>query len=310
MRRLAAAAITVSVASGAYAAEVPIRERATATLHVAGYPDFLAIDGVDVWVTNEGRVEKYRGDQSKPILTVAMPEPCGAMTVAFESLWVADCKEAVLYRIDRQTGQIAAVIRTGVADPKGELSVAAGAGSVWLLTDSKGVLSRIHPGKNAVVAQIKVAAHSYAAVFGFDAVWITTTEANGSVQRIDPRTNRVTATIAVGPVPRFLAAGENGVWTLNQGDGTVSRIDPRTNAVVATIAAGVPGSGGDIDAGGGRVWIRATKVLLSEIDPATNQVVATYGPAAGSGAVRASKSAIWVSAHDINALWALPLPGR
>ena len=51
----------------------------------------------------------------------------------------------------------------------------------------------------------------------------------GSVQRIDPASNAVVATRTVGPAPRFLAAGEGGVWTLNQGDGTVSRIDPSTN---------------------------------------------------------------------------------
>lgn len=310
MSRVVAAAITLSLVSSAHAADIPIAERAAATLNVAGYPDFLVVDDDAIWVTNEGRVEKYRANQPKPVLSVAMPEPCGAMAVAFESLWVADCKEAALYRIDRQTGKTAAMIHTGVADPKGELSVAVGAGSVWILTDSKGVLSRIDPRKNAVVAQIKVAADSYAAVFGFDAVWITTTGPAGSVQRIDPRTNAVAVTIPVGPVPRFLAAGESGVWTLNQGDGTVSRIDANTNRVVATIPAGVPGSGGDIDAGAGRVWVRAKKVLLSEIDPATNEVVATYGPPAGSGAVRAAKNAIWVTAHDINVLWALPLPQR
>ncbi|HKU13364.1 MAG TPA: hypothetical protein VJQ52_03160 [Steroidobacteraceae bacterium] len=128
------------------------------------------------------------------------------------------------------------------------------------------------------------------------------------MQRIDPKTNKKAATIAVGPVPRFLAVGEHAVWTLNQGDGSVTRIDPTTNAVAATIPVGVPGSGGDIDAGGGRVWVRATKVLLSEIDPASNRVVATYGPAAGSGAVRLTNSAVWVTAHDINTVWTLRRP--
>ena len=155
-----------------------------------------------------------------------------------------------------------------------------------------------------------VAANSFTAAFGFGAVWVTNTgaprtTAPGSVQRIDPATNQVVATIPVGPVPRFLAAGEGAVWTLNQGDGTVSRINPATNTVAATIAADVPGGGGDIAAGGGRVWVRAGLVLLQAIDPSTNRVVDRYGPPAGSGAVRVANGFVWVTAHDRQTVWVL-----
>jgi 40-residue YVTN family beta-propeller repeat len=125
------------------------------------------------------------------------------------------------------------------------------------------------------------------------------------VQRIDPMTNRVVATIPVRCQPRFLAVGEGGVWVLNQADGTVSRIDPQTNQVAATIEVGVPGFGGDIAAGEGAVWVRANKFLLSKIDPKSNQVVKRFGPAQGSGAVRAGDGKVWVSAHDVNKVWSL-----
>jgi YVTN family beta-propeller protein len=168
----------------------------------------------------------------------------------------------------------------------------------------------VDPQTNQVSALIKVAPYSYAAVFGFDSVWITNTgkagSGNGFVQRIDPSTNRVVTTIPVGPIPRFLAAGEGGVWTLNQGDGSVSRIDPSSNTVVATIAAGVDGTGGDIATGAGAVWVRGGKVLLSVIRPDTNRVVERLGPPAGSGAVRVAGKFIWVTAHDIQTVWVLP----
>jgi hypothetical protein len=62
-------------------------------------------------------------------------------------------------------------------------------------------------------------------------------------------------------------------------------------------------TGGDIATGHGSVWVRGKETLLSVIDPRTNEVVARYGPPAGSGAVRATPEGIWVSAHDVNALW-------
>ena len=292
----------------------PIAQRALVTITIPGYADFLAADGEAAWVTNEGRVEKLRHDHSSPTAAVRVPEPCGAMTVAFEALWVANCRDRSLYRIDLKTNSVAAIIHTGLADSTGELSLADGAGSVWILSDQKGVLSRVSPETNRVVARIKVAPYSYAAAFAFNNVWITNTGpagtvGRGAVQRIDPATNRVVATVPVGPVPRFLAAGEGGVWTLNQGDGSVTRVDPRTNLVVATIQVGMQGTGGDIATGGSRVWVRGQRVLLVAIDPAANRVTERFGPPAGSGAVRVAGNLVWVTAHDSHKVWVLaPAP--
>lgn len=288
----------------------PITTRAIATLKIPGSADFLVADGDAVWITNRGRMEKLTRDQPAPVASVPVPRPCGVPAIGFGAVWVANCRDRSLCRVDTATATVAATIPTGLADRSGELSVAAGAGSIWLLTDAAGVLSRIDPATNTVVAKIELAPNSYAAAFGFDSVWVTNTGVRGatgpgSLQRIDPATNAVVATIPVGPVPRFLTVGEGAVWTLNQGDGTVSRINPATNRVVATIDAGVPGDGGDIAAGAGRVWVRATKVLLQAIDPRTNQVVEVFGPVAGSGAVRVAGDAVWVSAHDIQTVWVL-----
>jgi len=293
-----------------FEAVTSIAQRAIVTLKVPGFADFLVADGDGVWTTNEGRVEKLQRDHSAPVATVPVPNPCGAMAIGFGALWVANCQDATLYRIDLKTARVVGVIPTGLADPNGELSIAVGTGSVWLLTDEGGVLSRVDPQTNRVSARIKVAPYSYAAVFGFGSVWITNTgkagSGNGFVQRIDPGTNSVMATIPVGSTPRFLAAGEGGVWTLNQGDGSVSRIDPSSSTVVATIAAGADGAGGDIATGAGAVWVRAGKVLLSVIRPESNQVVERLGPPAGSGAVRVAGKFIWVTAHDIQTVWVLP----
>jgi virginiamycin B lyase len=290
--------------------EVAITDSAIATLRVDGYPDFLASDGRAVWVTNEDRVEKLQADRPGPVGTVRVAGPCGAMVVADGSLWVASCKDLSVYRLDLGSGDVVANIPTGLADATGELSLAAGAGSVWVLTSAGGILSRIDCVSNEVVAEIRVLPHSYAAAFAFEAVWITNSgtpddSSPGSVQRIDPETNQVVATIPVGPIPRFLAAGEGAVWTLNWGDGSVTRIDPRTNQPVVTIPLGMEGGGGDIATGGGKVWIRGTKVLLAAVDPTTNRVATIYGPPAGSGAVRVAGDLVWVTAHDTNTVWVL-----
>jgi virginiamycin B lyase len=286
-----------------------IDDHPIADLTTPGYADFLVADGDSVWATNEGRVERLALGNAGPAAAVAVPNPCGAMAVGFRSLWVADCKSQSIYRIALESHQVTAVIHTGLADPEDELSLATGAGSVWVMSDAKGILTRIDPESNRIAARIPVPPNSYCAAYAFGSVWITTTgqlpSQQGSVQRIDPKTNRVIATIETGPQPRFLAVGEGGVWTLNQGDGSVTRVDPRKNKVAATIALGVSGSGGDIATGAGKVWVRATRTLLTAIEPATNSVSAVYSPPSGSGAARVAGRYVWVTAHDVHKVWVI-----
>ena len=47
--------------------------------------------------------------------------------------------------------------------------------------------------------------------------------------------------------------------------------------------------------------------LVAKIDPRTNMVTARYSPPAGSGSVAADARALWISAHDVNAVFRLPL---
>lgn len=283
--------------------ELDINTASMRTIDLPGYPDFLAADGEDVWVTNRDTLQKLSVDRKKPVVEAYAPGLCGAPVVAFGSVWAMSCSEGALLRFDHLSGKMTARIPCGVADPSGEFSLAAGMEAVWVLSDSTGVLSRIDPNENKIVAEIKVNANSFCAAFGFDAVWITNTS-DGSVQRINPENNQVDATIAVGPQPRFLAAGQHAVWVLNQGDGTVTRIDPKSNAVVATIDCQVPGTGGDISSGRGLVWVRAKNGrMLQTISRETNEVERIFGPLNGSGAVRVAGGLVWVTAHDINKVW-------
>lgn len=287
----------------------PIEKSATA-IELKGFPDWVEIGFGSVWVSNPGLnlVQRLDPKTNTVVAEVKVNLPVAAMTTGFGSVWVASYKDKAIVRIDAKTDKVTASVPVMIADSEG--SITAGEGAVWVLTDKKGVLSRIDPNTDKVTEQITVKPHSSAAMTGHGSVWVTNTgepkaTANGSVQRIDPKTNKVVATIEVRCQPRFLAVGEGAVWVLNQADGTVSRIDPETNTVVATIEAGVKGFGGDIAAGEGGVWVRGGRALLVVIDPKTNKVVRRYGPAVGSGAVRAGEGKVWVSAHDVKKVWAL-----
>lgn len=80
-----------------------------------------------------------------------------------------------------------------------------------------------------------------------------------SLQRIDPATNSVIGRTQLGKEPGFLAAGAGAVWVQEQGDGTLARMDPASGTVTGRVKVGEVLKYGDIDTGGGKVWLRTTE---------------------------------------------------
>lgn len=287
-----------------HAAQAQVEE----VIAVPDFADFLAVDGKTVWATNRGRVERW--SREGKLAEVPMTRPCGALTIAYGALWVADCKEGTLNRIDIRTAKITATIATGIANPEGELNVAAGAGSIWVASDTKGVIARVDPATNKVTASIPVDQDSFYLAFGHGSLWAVSSTQQ-SVQRIDPRTNSVVKKTAVGKQPGFLAAGEGAVWVQEQGDGTVARIDARTGEVSGRVKVGDNLKWGDIDTGGKKIWLRTTAdQMFVVIDPKTLEILARVGKASGSGALRYTRAGVWTSAHDLHTLSWWPDPKK
>lgn len=276
-------------------------------IQVPGFADFLAVDGDSVWVTNAGRVERW--SRTGKLAEVAIAKPCGAMVIAAESLWVANCADGTLNRVDLKSAKLVATIPTGIAKlTKSELQLAAGAGSVWIASDAKGSVARVDTATNRVVATVPVDPETSYLTFGFDSVWAVSLPGQ-TIQRIDPKTNTVANRTKVGKAPGFLVAGEGGVWAQEQGDGTVVRLDPETGAVAGRVKIRAELKWGDIDAGGGRVWLRTTEdQTFVVIDPRSLQVTRKVGKAVGSGALRYTPAGLWTSAHDLHTLSWWPNP--
>lgn len=274
-------------------------------LTVPGFADFLAVDGDSVWATNKGRVERW--SRAGKLAEVAMAHPCGAMAIAEGSLWVADCKEGTLNRIDLKSARLVASIPTGIANPLGELNVVAGAGSIWVASDNAGKIARVDPADNRVVAAVVVDPGTHYLAFGLGALWAVSS-GKQSLQRIDPATNAVTGRTTLGKQPGFLAAGEGAVWVQEQGDGTLARIDPDSVAVTGRVKVGADLLYGDIDTGGGVVWLRTTAdQSFVMVDPTSLAITGRLGKASGSGALRYAGGGLWTSAHDVHTLswWSL-----
>jgi serine/threonine protein kinase len=112
----------------------------------------------------------------------------------------------------------------------------------------------------------------------------TLTPKADSLQRIDPRTNKLVATIRVGAGANGVATGDGAVFVASTDTQTVSRVDPKSNAIVKTISAsGAPRSialGRTPD--GPVLWVVSNNSFgpcaLSQLDPETLLTNYTLNP--------------------------------
>jgi DNA-binding beta-propeller fold protein YncE len=156
-----------------------------------------------------------------------------------------------------------------------------------------------------VIARVEVPGNPQRLAFGYGAVWVT--NSNGTVSRIDPASNQVTATISLprqGRLPEAIAAGAGMVWVAASA-GVVWRIDPSTNQVVGKVDTGrllykPIGLAVEDDA----VWVvccansapgRHPDSKLIRIDPAANRVTARIAVRGDPFAVATDPGAVWVA---------------
>lgn len=124
-----------------------------------------------------------------------------------------------------------------------------------------------------------------------------------AVAVIDPKTNRVVASIRVGSKPVTITAGDGAVWVGDARDGTVTRIDP-VSRELKTIGIGAPVV--DIAASDGSVWVATGGFgTVVRIDADLGAVADRIDlgnprdpvvPAASS--IAAGREGVWVGAFD------------
>jgi YVTN family beta-propeller protein len=130
------------------------------------------------------------------------------------------------------------------------------------------------------------------------AIWVLN-DSTGDLMRIDPTTNKLVATIAVGRGPGGVALGQGAVWTVSPALGAVSKIDPQSNSVVATVTIGQPfDSPKSIAVSPGAVWVGdfADNSLI-RIDPQSHQMVATIPNQFGIFGVSYDSGSVWACNH-------------
>ena len=271
-----------------------------------------------VWVLNDGEDRITRIDPETKKVTGALETPGTPTQLATGAgaLWVGNgggrfvTSTVSISRVDPRSTKVTRTVKLPDASDGGFTTepntgfaqIAVGAGAVWA-RNPDGTISRLDAETGKLVATIDVDASTVAA--GKEGVWFVP-YGRPSVERIDPRTNRVTETIPIGANSQpAIAVGAGSVWATAENEGRVFRIEPGERPLVETIDdVGVGVS--YIAFGGGAIWTANTMDgTVSRIDARTNAVEARV-PVGPPQALAVGEGSAWVGVAGAAREGALP----
>jgi virginiamycin B lyase len=152
-----------------------------------------------------------------------------------------------------------------------------------------------------IVERVKVPAGPAWLETGFGSVWLSKINSK-AVLRIDPATNKVIATIAVGSKPELgIGIGLGFVWIADTHDHSLIQIDPNTNQIVRKIAVNIPKeTEGSIGVGEDSIWILTNEggtesATLSRLDAVSGKIVANIPVKPQSHAALVAFGSVWVT---------------
>lgn|SRR5262249_40535672 len=135
-----------------------------------------------------------------------------------------------------------------------------------------------------------------------NAVWVATTKPD-AVQRIDPATNKIVASIKIsGEACSGLASGIGSIWAPICGKKpALVRIDAAKNTIKATLPISPAGPEGGIAASDDSVWL----ITLNRVNPSTNSVRQKTSIPPGSYNPIFSDGIVWITGVEKNVLTAV-----
>lgn len=202
-----------------------------------------------------------------------LKEPCGGATQAFGGVWTASCSDGKLTRYDPKAKKISAAVEAPVADlPR---ALAGTADSLWIISDARTTLSRVDPEAQRIVAEVRLPAGCNSVLPAENALWITCPSAD-KLLKINTHTSLVEQRIEVAGEPVATTFGEGSIWVLTKKEGKVVRIDPKTNKPSATVDLMTPGMDGTLAFGEGAVWVSMAGFPVTRIDPGSDKVAQQF----------------------------------
>jgi streptogramin lyase len=274
---------------------------------VPGYPQAVAASAGGVWMGDFRQGVLWRYDPvSKALQRISSNGEPRDIAALGNQVYVAVEGNAF-------TGQVARYdAATGGRKDSLDLlacAVAAGEGAVWaagcpfvqrLNTDSRPlhklreIFLPFNDPRTASTARVSF----QELVIGAGSLWVLGDAFDPRLWRLDARSGKVQATIALPFAPRAAVVTAGAVWLTDTLHDAVVPVDVRSGRVLPAIAVGRGAAG--VTAADGAVWVAcAIDGTVSRIDPRTRRVTATIRLGGAPSEIDAGRGGLWVTSHAL-----------
>lgn len=184
-----------------------------------GEPAAVAVAGDWAWAPRHGPgggLTRVAANLDGDTDAIPLPDSGFAIAVADGTVWVSGLDDG-LFAVDAATGEV----RLDIDLPGAPRGVAVAGGDVWVTLRDRRQVVRVDADTGDVVARIELDGQPWPIAAGAGSIWAATLD--GQLVRIDPGTNRITATAVVAAETRGVAVSGEAVWITSQA-GVVTRV--------------------------------------------------------------------------------------
>ena len=258
-----------------------------------------------------------QGSGKPQVLATVEVDWINAISAGSNGVWTANYEDGTVSLIDPDLNEVVRTI--AVEDQLGSAAVEVVAidQNLWLSASDTGTLGHLDPESNEVTA---VADAGPAGIVDFAAgtneVWIAQYSGNKALDPVSFDGTRIRSANEVLPPPgekysiySDIAAGDAGVWALDESQGTLAAISSSDRAprIATTKESLFTGAQAEIAVAHGYVWVETSNsgtARVARFDPSTSTIesVEVRGQ---DGVMAAGPDAVWLLTHeeDRGLLW-------
>ena len=200
----------------------PVTREVTTAVELPWLPGLRIATGArSVWVTEDLGSSVWRIDATngkvESRITIGERGIGPGIAYGAGSLWLAHGSDVL--RVDPRTGHVLRRL------PAASSWLAFADGAVWAATTNSGIVSKIDPLDNRIVARAKLHGWLSDLSVGGGSVWVSI-QSDGVVFKLNEDDLSVQGSFSAGADPERLSFGGGGLWIANTASQKVSRLEP------------------------------------------------------------------------------------
>jgi peptide/nickel transport system substrate-binding protein len=248
----------------------------------------VAFDSVWVLQPDRGRVVRLDTDDGSVQDTIPVGSSPASLVAGDDEIWVTNAVDGTVSRVDVETNQESQTLFAG-SRPTG---IASGGGALWVADTTGAALLRIDPSGDDEPSSIRLPGEPIGVEWTDHGIWVSYSP--DGIARIDPSSGMITHTQTVGTEPTAILSAHGAIWAANHLGGTVSRIDPSSGDVVDVIPVGDGPNA--LASTSDSVWVtNEYDGTVAMIDPTTNDVSRTVSLDATAASLATDGDGLWVA---------------